>query len=214
MRLPGHLATILALILFGFGPLDGAPSPELHIFSGEVTSVNLPAKTFTITSGGKSYVFHVVPETKFRGYSGRVTLETMRRGNGATVRMRLGEGGTGIAVQVLVRPNALGEKVTALYSAKTVQGETITGNGLANYVVSEPPGDAWSYSAAYEGNRRGAMFLLKIQPDGTVGEVKAIGTLGYSDLNERAIRYLKRWKFKPHTLTEVRMPLIYFLGSR
>ena len=214
MRLPGLLAALAStFILFTFAPARAASSPEVHIFSGEVTSVNVAAKTFTITSSGKSFLFHVTPETKFRGYGGRVSLETIRRGNGATVVMRLGQGGMGIAVQVLVRPNALGEKVTALYSAKTISGETITGNGLANYVVYEPPGDAWSYSAGYEGNRRGAMFLLKIQPDGTVGDVKPIGTLGYADLNARAIRYLKRWKFKPHTLTEVRMPLIYFLGG-
>jgi len=218
MRLLGLPLAVATFLLFNSAIANAAPapspsSPELHIFSGEVTSVNPAAKTFTITSGGKSFVFHVVPETKFGGYNGRVTFEAMRRGNGATVAMRLGPGGLGIATKVFVRPNALGEKVTALYSAKTIQGETVTGNGLANYVVYEPPGDAWSYSAGYEGKRRGAMFLLKIQPDGTVGDVKAIGTLGYSDLNERAIRYLKRWKFKPHTLVEVRMPLIYFLGG-
>ena len=216
LGIPVALAIATSLLLDSAGA-SAAPTPsppgKLHIFSGEVTSVNLGARTFTITSSGKSFVFHVTPETKFRGYPRRVSLETMRRGNGATVAMRLGQGGIGVAVQVFVRPDSLGEKVTALYSAKTVQGETISGNAVANYVVHEPKGDAWSYSAAYEGKRRGAMFLLKIQPNGTVGEVEAIGTLGYSDLNQRAIRYLKRWKFKPNTLTEVRMPVIYFLGD-
>jgi hypothetical protein len=211
--------TIATFLLFDAAVTNAAPtpsssSPELHIFSGEVTSVNPPAKTFTITSTGKSFVFHVTPETKFRGYGGSISLESIRRGNGATVAMRLGPGGIGIALQVFVRPDALGEKVTALYSAKTIQGETITGNAVANYVVYEPEGEAWSTTLEYEGQRRGAMFLLKIRPDGTVGGVKPIGALGYSDLNERAMRNLKRWKFKPNTLTEVRMPLIYFFGRR
>lgn len=45
--------------------------------------------------------------------------------------------------------------------------------------------------------------------DGTVSEVRPIGTLGYPELNERAIRWFKRWKFRPNSVTEVRMPMVY-----
>ena len=49
---------------------------------------------------------------------------------------------------------------------------------------------------------------------GTVSEVRPLASLGYSELDERAIRYFKRWKFRPNSVTEVRMPMVYTFSRR
>src|SRR2546423_11801465 len=100
MRLPGHLAAILFLLLFRFASARAAPSPELHVFSGEVKSVDPARKTITIESGGKSFVFQVTPETKITSSVGYIRLETIRRGQGAVIVMRLGPGSIGIATKI------------------------------------------------------------------------------------------------------------------
>jgi TonB family protein len=214
MRFPEILITIgLTFFLATVAPAAEPASKELHVFSGEVIGVNPAAQTLTIKSGGKSFVFHITPETKLSSDSGHIRLDTIQRGQGATVVMRLGAGNIGIAVKVLILHDATGSRITSYYSAKTIDGDTVHGNAVGNYVAFEPPPDEWSTSLEYR-RHNGAMFILTVQRDGTVSEVKPVATLGYPELDARAIRYFKRWKFKPNTVTEVRMPLIYSRTSR
>src|SRR2546423_10917576 len=102
MRLPGYLAAIVLLLLFGFASARAASSPELHVFSGEVKSVDPTRKIITIESGGKTFVFHVTPETKITSSVGYIRLETIRRGQGAAIVMRLGPGNIGIATKIQI----------------------------------------------------------------------------------------------------------------
>lgn len=207
MRLPTPLAIVL-LFLLGFVPSQAASSDDVHIFSGEVRSVDLAKNTITIASGGQRFVFQVTPETKISSSAGYVTLSTIKRGMGVAIVMRLGPGNIGIALQIKLSPSALGPRLTSYYSAKTIDGDTVHGNAVGNYVAYEPPNDEWSTSLQYR-KYSGAMFLLIVARDGTVSEVRPIGSLGYSELNERAIRWFKRWKFRPNSVTEVRMPIVY-----
>lgn len=185
-----------------------AEAGELHTFYGVVTAVDPGAKTITIKSGGKSFVFHVRPETKISSFNSHVRLDTIQRGEAARIRMRLGERGIGVAVDIRIEHDATNAKISALYSAKTVQGENISGVAVANFVAYEPPAEGWVRGLDY-GKTRGAMFLLTVQRDGTVADVKPISTLGYEELNARAMKWLKRWKFRPNSVTEVRMPIIF-----
>jgi len=214
MRIPIVFALLaFGLLLSGFRPAHAAPSSDAHVFSGEVIAVNPAGKTLTIKSGGKTFVFHVTPETKLTSYYGHATFDKIRPGEGATVVMKLGPGNIGIALQIHTVPTSLGARLTSYYSAKTIDGDTVHGNAVGNYVAYEPPGDAWSSGLEYR-RYSGAMFLLLVNRDGTVSEVRPIGTLGYSELNERAIRWFKRWKFRPNSVTEVRMPMVYTSYSR
>lgn len=213
MELPGRLAAVALLFLLGLATAQTAFCEEVHIFSGEVRSVDLAAKTITITSGGKSFVFHVTPETKLSSYFGHVRLDTIERGEGATVVMKLGPGNIGIAQKISIAPSALGAKITFYYSAKTIDGDTVYGNAVANYVAYEPPEDAWSTTKEYR-RYSGAMFLLIVQRDGSVSEVRPLASLGYTELDEHAIRWFKRWKFRPNSVTEVRMPMVYRFNRR
>jgi TonB family protein len=214
MRLPTLFAILaLSFVVPGFPSAYAASSPDVHVFSGEVTAVNPAAKTVTIKSGGKSFVFHVTPETKLTSYYGHAAFEKIRPGEGATVVMKLGPGNIGIAISIHTVPSSLGARLTSYYSAKTIDGDTVHGNAVGNYVAYEPPNDEWSTSLEYR-RHSGAMFLLLVNRDGTVSEVRPLATLGYSELDERAIRYFKRWKFRPNSVTEVRMPMVYTYHQR
>jgi TonB family protein len=212
MRLPSPVAIAL-LFLFALGPAQAAPPADSHIFSGEVKSVDLAAKTITIASGGQRFVFHVTPETKLSGSAGYVTLGAIKPGQGAVIMMRLGPGNVGIALKIHISADALGPRLTSYYSAKTIDGSTVHGNAVGNYVAYEPPPDEWSTSLEYR-RHNGAMFVLAVARDGTVSDVRPLASLGYSELDARAMRWFKRWKFRPNSVTEVRMPMVYTYSRR
>jgi TonB family protein len=136
---------------------------------------------------------------------GAVPFEKIRLGDGALVTMRPGPGNIGIAVHIL-----LTSAVTfpADYSARTIKGENISGAALGNYVVYQPPPDDINRGLNF-GMIRSGLFALSVQPDGTVVTVKTLRSLGYEELDARAMKWLKKWRFRSNSLTEVRMPINY-----
>lgn len=198
-------AVVLSLLAAGFTSAKAASSDPLHTFYGEVKAVDLAGKTITIKSGGKRFVFHVTDETKITGPSGLVRLDKVKPGGGAAVVMRLGEGNIGIAVMIRIDANADLSKLLSLYSARTVRGETISGLAVHNFVADEPPPDAFNRGIDF-GSRTG-MFVVSVLPDGTVAKVTALKSLGYDELDVRAVKWLRKWRFRPNSVTEVRMPV-------
>lgn len=201
-------AFFMLLLAAGLAAAKPAPASELHTFFGEVKAVDLAAKTLTLKSRGKSYVFHLTKETKISSFRTHIRLEQVRPGQTAKVVMRIGEGGRGIAVSIRFDAHAGIENLLALFSVKTTQGQTVSGPAFNDYVVYTPPDDAWTGGGAYEGGRM-CLFQLFVRPDGTVADAKPLGTLGYPQLNERAVRWCKRWRFRPNSVTEARMPMGY-----
>jgi hypothetical protein len=201
---------ILSLLLSVFlvVRLSGAadPSDELQTFYGEVKAIDLAAKTITLKSGGKRYIFHVTDETKISGRNGYIRLEKVEPGQVATVVMRPGEAGVRIAVRIRFDASAELASFIELYSLKTTQGETISGMAFNNYVAYQPPDDAWTGSLDY-GARRSSLFLLLVRPDGSVTDAKPLHGLGYAELDARAVKWLKKWRFRPNSVAEVRMPI-------
>lgn len=209
MRPQLTLAVVLAsFFAFDCASAKPAPAGEQHTFSGVVKAIDLAAKTLTLKSGGKSYVFHITDKTEISSFRSHIRLEKVRPGQTARVVMRLGERGQGIAVSIRFDVDAGIENLVALFSVKTIQGQTISGPGFNDYVAERPPPDAWTGGGAYQGGHM-CMFLLSVRPDGTVADAKPLGTLGYPQLNERAVRWCKRWRFRPNSITEARMPLGY-----
>jgi hypothetical protein len=171
-------AVVPILFAAGLASLRAAPAAELHTFYGDVHAVDLAAKTITLKSNGKSFVFHITNETKISSFHGHVSLDKIQRGQGATVVMRLGAGGIGIAVSIRFDLGSSSASWLSLYGVKTTQGEIITGTAFNNYVVSKPPDDAWVTGLTYE-SVRASMFVLSVQPDGTVADAKVVRGLGY-----------------------------------
>jgi hypothetical protein len=204
------LAALLAsLLAFDVASAKPAPAGELHTFFGEVKAIDLAAKTLTLKSSGKSFVFRITKDTKISAFRGYIRLEQVRPGQAARVVMRVGEGGIGIALSIRFDQDVGVASILALYSVKTTAGRTVSGMAFEDYVVERPPADAWSGGVRYEAQRP-SMFQLFIRPDGTVADAKPIGGLGYPQLNERAVKWCKRWRFRPNSVTEARMPVGYF----
>lgn len=199
-------AALLSFVVAGLSP--AASSADLHTFYGDVKAVDLAAKTITIKSNGKSFVFHITNETKMTSRRGPISLANVQRGQGAAVVMRLGQSGIGIAVQIHFDLGSSMAGLQSLYGVKTTGGEIITGMAFNNYVVSRPPDEGWSTGITYE-SLRASMFVLKVQPDGTVAEAKAVRGLGYPELDERAAKWFKKWRFRPNSVVEARMPFAY-----
>jgi TonB family protein len=198
-------AVLLTCLAPGFAPAKAAPSADLHAFFGQVTAVNLATKTITIKLG-KSFVFHVTGETRISSASGgAVPFEKIRLGEGALVTMRPGPGNIGIAVNILLTPGAT---FPADYSARTTKGETISGAAVGSYVAYQPPREDINRGLNF-GMIRSGLFALSVQPDGTVANVKALRSLGYEELDARATKWLKKWRFRPNSVTEVRIPISY-----
>lgn len=209
MRLRIILAAVV-LIWFaaGFASIKAASSAELHTFYGDVEAVDVAAKTITLKSNRKRFVFHITNETKISSFHGHVSLDKIQRGQGATVVMRLGEGGRGIAVKIHFDLGPSRAKFQYLFGVKTTRGEIITGIAFNNYVEFTPPDDAWLGGVKY-GKLRASMFVLTIRPDGTVADAKPVRGLGYPELDTRAVKWFKRWRFRPNSVVEARMPFAY-----
>jgi TonB family protein len=205
------LAALLSVVVALLSP--AASSAQLHTFYGDVKAVDLAAKTITIKSSGKSFVFHITNETKMTSRWGPVRLENVRRGQGAAVVMRLGQGGVGLAVNIHFDLGQSAASMQSLYGVKTTGGEIITGMAFNNYVVSKPPDEGWTTGITYE-KLRASMFVLTIQRDGTVADAKAVQGTGYRELDERAVRWFKKWRFRPNSVVEARMPYGYFQVRR
>jgi hypothetical protein len=205
-------ALVLSLLAPAFFPGAEAASGPLHTFYGEVKAIDLAAKTITIKSNGKSFLFHITNETKISSPNGYVRLDKIQRGQGATIVMRPGAGGIGLALSIRFEASADLANFLVLFSLKTTRGETISGMAFNNYVVHEPRPDAWKGGVTYE-KLRTSMFLLLVRPDGTVGDVKPLRGLGHAELDARAVTWLKQWRFRPNSVTEARMPVgIYQSG--
>lgn len=209
-----HPRIILAAIALNFLVSGSAwaqapSSAPLHTFNGEVKAVDLAARTITIKANGKSFVFYITNETKISSFNGYISLEKVQRGQGATVVMRLGEGNKGIAVQIRFEDDASRSRLLSLYSARTVRGEMISGIAVSNLVAYQPPDTGFNRGIDFGGNKL-RMFRLAVQPDGTVLSATPFKSFGNEDMDTRAAQWLKKWRFHPNSVTEVRIPMTWF----
>ena len=211
MNIGTFLLRITFVILVGLTFLPdgyGAESGDLHTFYGEVRAYNPATKTMILRSNGQNLSFRVTSETRISSYYGHVSLDKITRGSGATVAIRVDESGHGVAMNIRLEPNANLAKSLALFSVRTLTGEVISGMAFNNYVDYKPPRDEWMGGVPFESARQ-SMFVLSVQRDGTVSEVKPLRGLGYPELDARAVKWLKKWRFKPNSITEARLPMTY-----
>jgi TonB family protein len=57
------------------------------------------------------------------------------------------------------------------------------------------------------------VFEIHVNPDGSVTSIKILRTTGYNILDAAAITGFRRWRFRPHTIAIVRMPVQYRIAS-
>jgi hypothetical protein len=201
------VAIVLSVLIPGSGSAAEASSAPLHTFYGEVKAIDLAARTITIKSHVRTFVFHITDETKISGRNGYIRLDKVQRGQGATVVMRLGEGNVGIAVAIRFDADAGMIKSLALYSARTIRGEMISGLAVNNFVAYQPPADQYIRGLDF-GSDKLRMFRLSVRSDGTVERATPYVSFGHEELDVRAIKWLKKWRFHPNSVTEVRIPMV------
>jgi len=211
MRFPITLLAVVAnLLLAAVVSGKGAPDGSLHTFYGEVVAIDQARKVLQIKSGNQRFLFHYNDQTRITSTSGAVRLDRILRGTGAAVVMRVGEGNAGIALQIRFVPNANKMESLALISARTVRGENIKGIAVSNFVDYEPSYDSWSGGPTLENRKNPGVFVLSIAPDGTVSNVTLRVSTGYPELDARAQKWMKKWRFRPNTFTEVQLPMYYY----
>jgi TonB family protein len=210
MRFPIILpAAIVSLLLPGFVSAKEASDGGLHTFYGEVVAIDQTAKVIQLKTGNQRFLFHYNDQTKISSANGQARLDRITRGTGAVVVMRVGEGNAGIAVVIRFVPDASQLKTLSLISARTVRGETITGIAVSNFVDYQPPADAWSGGASLERRNNAGLFVLSVAPDGTVSSVTRRTSTGYPELDARAEKWMKKWRFHPNSVTEVQLPMYF-----
>ncbi|MFL6529238.1 MAG: energy transducer TonB [Chthoniobacterales bacterium] len=205
------LPTAFGLILLLLCPSSATPAAnEVHVFYGDIMSVDPAAKTFEIKSGGKTLVFHYTDKTKLGSRMTYARWDKLKAGDGASVTMHVGEGGIGVADDVRVDGYGNLSKTLSLIRARTTTGDIVTGVAVANYVASEPQGEAFSRATmSGQPNAVEGVFVVSVNPDGTVGRVAAAKSFSDPELNERAAVWLRKWRFRPGTVKEVQIPVDY-----
>jgi len=211
MRFPILLpAVIITLLLAGSVSAKEASDSGLHTFYGEVVAIDQAAKVLQLKTGNQRFLFHYNDQTKISSTTGYVRLDRIIRGTGAAVVMRVGEGNAGIALVIRFVPDANKMETLALISARTVRGENIKGIAVSNFVDYQPPSDAWAGGPMLENRKNPGVFVLSVAPDGTVSNVTLRTSTGYPELDARAQKWMKKWRFRPNTLTEVQLPMYYY----
>jgi TonB family protein len=210
MRFPLILpAVIVSLLLAGFVSAKEASESGLHTFYGEVVLIDPAKKVIVIQSHKQQLVFHYNEQTRISSTLGEVHMDRVIRNTHAAVVMRLGEGNVGIATEIRFVPYPSWAQTLALISARTVHGETINGAPVGKFVVYKPVNDEWTGGPSFERRNNAGLFVLSVAADGTVANVAIRQSCGYSELDARAQKWMKKWRFKPNSLTEVQLPMFF-----
>ena len=58
------------------------------------------------------------------------------------------------------------------------------------------------------------LFVIHIRPDGKVKGVTIIKSTGHAELDQAAIKSFQGWRFRPHSVRQLRVPIGYVIGPR
>lgn len=96
----------------------------------------------------------------------------------------------------------------ALFAGTSVTGKRLNASELEALALyrAMPFGIA---SASRNWRLKLGIFLLSVRPDGTIGKVETLQATGHAGLDGEIIAGLKRWRFRPNTVKEVRVPAQY-----
>lgn len=210
MRFPNILlALIVTLLLARFVSAKEATDTGLHTFYGPVVLIDPAKKVIVIQSKKQRLLFFYNQQTRISSTLGQVSMDKVVRGTAAAVVMRLGEGNIGIATEIRFVPSPSWAQTLALISGRTVHGQTITGAAVGKLVAYQPASDEWSGAVPLARRNNAGLFVLSVAPDGTVASVGVRQTTGYPELDARAQKWMKKWRFKANSLTEVQLPMFF-----
>jgi TonB family protein len=207
------LITVLGLALINIAL--ATEGNKVFAFYGKIQAVDPGTKSFTLRANKRPYVFSVTDQTKIFGSGNPLQFADLKQGQEAEVNMKVGPGGKGMAVLIIlasgsreVRSSVLKLEFQSLFTAKTARGQIISGPELTKLITYMPEADAFSTTIDYSAAKQG-MFLMSVSPGGMVSNVEVLSSIGYAELDEKMKRWLIKWRFQPGSVTEVRVPFSF-----
>lgn len=159
--------------------------------------------------------------------SGKVTSTTMAQSTGSDLldkaalsalrRWRFKPGSAVALVKVPINFTLPDTGVTqaeaaiqSLYAATTPSGKRLSAAELKPLILRSPRPAETLEMIGYLRLKIG-VFLLTVADDGTVSNVEILQSTGHRRPDDETIRAFKRWRFRPGSVREVRLPSYYTL---
>lgn len=206
------------LVLATFLPLSqaAATANKVFVYYGQIEAVEPSAGTFTLRSDKGRHVFAVTNETKILRDSTAVAFENLRGGQFAEVEMRIAAGGKGLATSVkllsrytaAVLAKSAPVPVDSLFAATTPDGKRLSAAQLKPLVLHETWPRERHRVIGYLSLKTG-VFLMSVRSDGTVENVEILQTVGHKAADADMVKALRKWRFRPNSVKEVRVPSQY-----
>ena len=191
---------------------------KIFVFDGKIQAVDAAARTFTLQAKKQSYVFVVTDQTKIVRNGKAQKFADLKQGQPAEVEMQIGPSDKGIAVSVTlirnsyqldyrVRELQFNSQFNSLFAATTAGGKTISIRELKRLIVHKPVFETIWHGPSYGPSTKMGVFLLSVRPDGTVSNVEVLHSFGHDLLDKRTTKYLTKWRFRPNSVLQVRVPM-------
>ena len=222
LRYSASVVLTFAALLLGLPNTQAAG--KVFVFNGKIESVNAGAGSFTLSGDGKAYAFQMTSETKVTWNGKPLSSSILRSGQHAEVEMKIGANGKGIATSVRLAspwtpyssgpPTALSAPMAeSLFAATTPGGRRLSAPEIKPLIVYATWPTSTHRVTGYLRIKPG-VFLLSVRSDGTVEKVEILQSIGHRGADADMIKALSRWRFRPGSVKEVRVPSQYGFGRR
>jgi hypothetical protein len=200
----------LLFFLLATASVAQAATKKIFVFEGKIQAVNGAGRTFTLRTNTKPYTFSVTEQTRIIQNRMFRNFGDLKSGQDAEVEMTIGPEGKGIALSVnltAVGPAA----VEALFAGTTPSGRTLSAQQLKPLVLFGP----WpSTNASVFWHLKVGVFLLAVRADGAVAKVEKLQSTGHAGLDGDLTRAFLKWRFRPNSVSSVRVPAHYAITNK
>jgi TonB family protein len=94
-----------------------------------------------------------------------------------------------------------------VFAATTPSGKQLSASEVKPLVLAvQWPPPFWTSTGWH---LRCGVFLLKVRPDGSVSRVETLQSIGPAFLDRDVTKAFARWRFRPNSVKEVRVPAYY-----
>ena len=129
----------------------------------------------------------------------------------ATVRAAPAAGRTPLGTHIpqVEHPFALSNaQWNSLFEATTPDGRRLSAQQLAPLVLHAYwPGNTVGMRVHW--NLKIGVFLLNVRGDGTVSSIGILQRIGHAQMDGATLRAFAKWRFRPNSVKEVRVPAYY-----
>lgn len=206
MKLNPRFVLVFSLLLAVVaGQETLAATSKVFVFRGRIRAVDTAARTFTLQGDKKTYVFNVTGRTRIIRNGISEGFFALKRGQDAEVDMKIGPDGTGVALAVRLGSTAALEQL--LFAGTTPGGRTLSAQQLKPLILHATM-PAGTYTRVSWQLKLG-VFLLAVRSDGTVEKVEKLQSTGHSGVDGEIARSLRKWRFRPNSVSSVRVPANY-----